>query len=493
MREQQSRRIMLLSVLLPGAAAAAVSTAAETAQPGEQLVTYPAPEGEAVSSDYHVQVNGRPVDVYLAKTQHHDKKYFFATFDFSGHVDVRVTASASLEKAVILPESCGIVPSLKTAGMLEFTARQPFRISIERDGMNSPLLLFGNPVEEHAPQQGDPGVVYFGPGSHKPGKIRLTSNQTLYVAGGAVVKGGVEAHGENIKILGRGIMDGSDYPHGAGPTRFMLHLDTCQNVIVQDVIVRGAWLFTIAPCGCDGVTIDNVKICGSRVDNDDGIDPINSSHVAVRNCFVRTDDDCIATKGIGGYGKKDCADIAITGCALWTDRANIFRIGFESESGAMQDITARNIDVLHFHADHRPPDTFWSECVFYLQPSGNMPLRRLQFEDIRINADGNDTFLIKVLPMRCQVWGRVELGNFITWDYKDPGQYVKDCSFKNIRLTGKAGDRRGLIYVAGADAQHTVENVIFENIVRFGTPTSATSPEVLIGPHTRNIRFLSTP
>jgi hypothetical protein len=458
------------------------------------VVTYPAPAGEAVSTDYRVEVDGRPVDVYLAKSQYHDGKYYFASFDFSGHVEVRVTSPSSLANVEILPESSRIRPVVKSPDTLTFTASRPFKVSIERDGENSPLLLFGNPLERDAPKPGDPGVVYFGPGVHKPGKISLTSGQTLYLAGGAVVKGGVLARGENVTIRGRGILDGNDYPHFHGPTVFMLHLEKCKNVAVRDVILRGSWLFTIAPCGCDGVTIDNVKLCGTRAHNDDGIDVINSSNVTIHDCFLRTDDDCIAVKGIKGYDRKNCERISVTDCSFWTDRANIFRIGYESETGAMQDITARNIDVLHF-VDSQPVEHFWTKCIFYIQPSGAMPMRRLRFEDFRINAAGDRNLLVKILPMRCQGLEVPDVlgskARFEAWPYQEPGRCVEDCTFKNVRLVGKAGGRPGMIYVAGADAEHAVANVTFDNVTRFGKPTTADSPDVKIGPHASGVRFVN--
>jgi hypothetical protein len=453
-----------------------------------QVVTYPAPPGEATDSDYAVTVNGQPVAVYRAQTMHHEKQYFFASFDFCGDVEVEVTSSLSLAAVTILPESCGIVPCVTAAGTLRFAASKPFRISIERDGMNRPLLLFGNPLEAAAPTPGDPGVVYFGPGVHQAGKIVLSSNQTLYLAGGAVVKGGVEAHGENITLCGRGIIDGSDYPHGSGPTPFMLIFEGCRNVLIKDVIVRGSWLFTIAPCGCEHVVIDNVKLCGSRVGNDDGIDIINSSDVTVNDCFLLTDDDCIAIKGLGGRDRKNCENIRITNCAFWTDRANIFRIGYESDAGAMRDISARNIDVLHCVNDDRPPDTFWSNWVFYLQPSNAMPMSDVHFENIRVNAPGQNS-LIKILPMVCKGFGAFENGRFVDWEYTEPGRCVSNCCFKDIRLTGNASGHPGRIYVSGVDAEHPVENVTFENVLRFGERVSGDSPDVLIGPHTSNITF----
>ena len=51
------------------------------------------------------------------------------------------------------------------------TFGRPRKLSIEPDGKKGPLLLFANPLEKDAPKAGEPGVIYFGPGVHKPGKI----------------------------------------------------------------------------------------------------------------------------------------------------------------------------------------------------------------------------------------------------------------------------------------------------------------------------------
>ena len=79
-----------------------------------------------------------------------------------------------------------------------FSAFEPPHV--EPDGRKGPLLLFANPLETDTPKQGDPNVVYFGPGVHKPEKIALQSGQTLYLAGGALVKAEVLAQGSNITI-----------------------------------------------------------------------------------------------------------------------------------------------------------------------------------------------------------------------------------------------------------------------------------------------------
>ncbi len=467
--------------VLFGGMGACVSLGMMRGQPAAQVVTYSVPADEAVTADYRVEVNGHPVDVYRAESQYFDGKYYFASFDFSGEVAVRVTATQSLERATILPERFGLRPKVERPNALTFSARQPFRIAIERDGRNSPLLLFGNPLETDQPKPGDTNVVYFGPGVHRPVKIRLTDNQTLYLAGGAVVKGCVEAKGTNITVRGRGILDGNDYPHLKGPAGFMLNMASCKNLVIRDVIVRGAWTWAVVPAGCDGVLIDNVKICGSRVLNDDGIDMVNSSHVTIRNCFIRTQDDCIAIKGLDGYGRKACEKMLIESCEFWTDVANIFRVGYECEAEEMRDLVARDIDVLHYSKNYRKPEEFWCNTVFFLQPSGDMPMRNMRFEDIRIHADEYKTVFVLAKPMICGVGGK---------KYRSAGR-LSDCVFKNIDVTGPEERFGGEVCVVGADEQRTVENLTFENVRRFGKPVAEAAPAVTVGAHTRNIRFLA--
>jgi len=185
-----------------------------------KVITYPAPAGEASSADYQVQAAGRKVDTYMArvldppfagKKYDHGGPYSFANFDMSGPVVVRIVSRRSLRNVVIRPRSFGIQPTLVNDHTLKLTLDRPRKFSVEPDGKKGPLLLFANPRETDAPKPGDKGVIYFGPGVHKPEKIVLQSNQTLYLAGGAVVKAEVLAIGTNIRICGRGILDGSDW------------------------------------------------------------------------------------------------------------------------------------------------------------------------------------------------------------------------------------------------------------------------------------------
>jgi hypothetical protein len=150
-----------------------------------------------------------------------------------------------------------------------------------------------------------------------------------------------------------------------------------------------------------------------------------------------------------------------------------------------------NINVLHFKDDFRLPNWFNGAAIILLQPSNNMPMRRLHFENFIINDDGTDCYLIEVKPMSTGVWKISEKNELFTEmiRYKDPGHYVKNCLFKDISLIGKAGTRRGMINISGTDSSHTVKNITLKNIVRFGESTYSTSPEVKIGSYVSHIRF----
>lgn len=442
------------------------------------VTVYPGPSGETVAGDYTVTVNGEPVDVYAAQSEFFDGDYYFASFDFSGQVVVRVTSSQSLEQVEVQPTRFGIQTERKNANEILLTADKPFRISIERNGRVKPLLLFGNAPEEDAPKPGDTNVVYFAPGVHRPGKITLTDNQTLYIAGGAVVKGCVYAHGRNITIRGRGILGGEESPRFNGPGRYLLDCQDCQDLAVRDIILRNPWSWTFVTWNCDGVAIDNVKVCGSRMLNDDALDLVNTQNATVRNCFFRTQDDSIAIKGVAKM-PRPCSDILIEDCEFWTDVANIFRIGYECETEGMRNIKARNIDVLYYSKNFRPPTDYWANAIIWLQPNQDMLMENCCFEDIRIRSNGEDILMLMAKPMRC---------SYGTYTNPEPGT-LRNCSFKNIQVFGEQGSFQGLLYMLGDSDRHHVRGLYFENVSYFGQPITERSPCVSIGQHVNDITF----
>lgn len=437
------------------------------------VVTYPAPAGDFLSNAYQVLAGGQKVDVYGArvldppfagKEYDYGGSYSFASFDMSGPVVVRVTSERSLGKTVIRPRSADVRMTVVDDHTLELAMDRPCKISVEPEGRKGPLLLFANPLETGAPKEGDPNVVYFGPGVHKPEKIVLGSNQILYLAGGSFVKAEVLAEGSNIRILGRGILDGSDWEWRKGPVGSLISIRNSANVEVSGVTLRGSSHWTIVPRSSRDVTIRNVKLCNSRVQNDDGINPCNSQNVLITDCFIRSDDDCVALKGLDFRGdNSNVENITVENSILWCDRARIFLLGHESRAAFMRNITLRNLDIIHF-----------TMTPFLLEPGEDMRLEAVTIEDIRIHGEGQRE-LVRLRPVVNQYMRN-----------KVPG-FIRDVRFRNVTLDGSPGEY--LIQIQGADAEHDVRDVTFENVSILGSPLMKESARLRVGEWTSGVRF----
>jgi len=440
------------------------------------VVTYPAPSGEALSEDYQVSAGGRKVDVYTARTLDppfagkewdFGGPYAFANFDLAGAVEVRITAKRSLRDAVVRPANPDTRTRLDGDHTLVLALSGPRKLSIEPDGKQGPLLLFANPIEESPPKPDAPGVIYFGPGVHQPGRIVVTNNQTLYLAGGAVVKGGVLAQGENIRIRGRGLLDSSDYEWRKGPTPHVLSIRGT-NVEVSGITIRGASHWTIVARDSRGVTVRGVKLCGARVQNDDGINPCNSQDVLITDCFIRSDDDCVALKGLEFTAPNSNVErITVENSTLWCDRARIFLLGHESRAAFMRHITLRNLDIIHF-----------SMTAFLLEPGEEMRLEDVTIENVRIHGEGQRE-LIRLKPVVNQYMRN-----------KVPGA-IRDVRFRTLTVLDQPGPYR--VQIEGADAQHEVRDVSFDNVDVLGSKLTADSERVQVGKFTDGIRFGSGP
>jgi hypothetical protein len=435
------------------------------------VVTWPAPEGEPLTSDYQVRAAGKSVAVYGARvldapfaTKEYDYggPYGFANFDLKGRAEVRITSPRSLRNAIVRPEVPGLKVRVADDHTLLLTLPGPCKLSIEPDGKKGPLLLFANPLETKPPKANAPGVIYFGPGVHKPGRIALTNGQTLYLAGGAVVKAGVQAEGDNIRIIGRGVLDGSDWEWRKGPTACVVMVHGT-NVEVSGITIRGASHWTIVPRDSRNVTVRGVKLCGSRVQNDDGINPCNSQDVLITDCFIRTDDDCVALKGLDLSGPNSNVErITVENCVLWCDRARIFLLGHESRAPFMRGITLRNLDIIHF-----------SMTAFLFEPGEEMRLEDVTVENVRVNGEGQGE-LIRLQPvvnqyMRNQVPGHIE-----------------NIKFRQLSVAGRPGAYK--VQLRGADEQHAVRQVALDHVTILGARLGRGSKELEVGPHVSGVQ-----
>lgn len=443
--------------------------------PVGQVVIYPAPAGEPLSTDYTVQVQGRPAPVYIARVAAADNvrrmkamddkvnsaqycdKGSFTTFDMQGPVQITVTCPQPITSAVLLPTSFQLKPEIQ-GNRVSFTLAAPRPVTLEVNGeWVKALHLFANPLETNIPKPGTPGVVYFGPGIHEVTHLDVTNNQTLYIAGGAVVRGVIgpgekystakdglrnysptfELKGTNITLRGRGIIDGTLCPTHA---RHLVKV-TGTNINLEGVILRDSSVWTVPIRKSERVTVKNLKLIGYRA-NSDGIDICNSRDVTVEKCFIRTLDDLIVIKTDRGQGES--RRIVAKDCVLWNEVAHALSVGAELREN-VDDVLFSNCDVIHDKGRE------WTLRVFHCDSSR---ISNIRFENIRVEESRR---LISLWIGKA-VWSRDE----------NRGQ-IQDILFQDIRATGNPPK----VELTGFDATHPIQNVRFLNVSLNGKPLSA--------------------
>lgn len=449
------------------------------------VVTYPAPSNPKVekSTEYSVTVNGKPVDLYQDYVDQTNTQYWgdgasnyaHGSFDFSGTVTVQVTAPAhmNLNHVVVQPRNLNIQPTVSGRTMT-FTLSKPCNISIEPNGIQHPLELFANPLQDYGVNKKAKNVIdippgYWTPGSRLPsgytipqnGVISLHSNQTLYVEGGAVVKAAVQAQGNNIKILGRGILetvrfhgnfnwktfkDENGFGHLSGP---MNVFKNCTNFLMDGVTVRWPVNWTLVPVNSKNVVFNNVKIVGGAMENDDGIDPVSCQNVTIKNCFLRTDDDVIGIKGLDAWGKPGPShNIQIYDNVLFSDRARIFYTGWECEYPSNTDVHVYNDDIIHYVGS-----------VVQFEPTMGVDINHYSYTNLRVYGTGySQSPLIQFDPLY------VNMGDF-TDIHKYGSGSVSDVKFKNITFYDASVNKTAISMSIpfGADGS-TLKNILFQNI-----------------------------
>ena len=158
--------------------------------------------------------------------------------------------------------------------------------------------------------------------------------------------------------------------------------------------------------------------------NNDGIDICNTRDVLVEDCFVRSEDDCIAIKGLGYAGNQAVDNVLVRRTSLWNDRAHVWRIGAECRAEAFRNLTFKDIQVLHYMTSYGSGSGSGNSgddlptCIS-LQPDEDMPIENVLFEDIQINHEGQE-WVIEVVPKATPWAKKTDTGN-------DPELRVQEC------------------------------------------------------------------
>lgn len=411
--------------------------------PESKLVIYDWPSDRALSPKYFsVTVNKEPVPVCATGVA------AFCVVAFEGIIDIKVTVEAPLSqsKVYLRPLSRGIVPDIQ-AHTVRFSLDRPGNWSLEIEGM-MPLFVFANALETTRPDPDDPKVHYFAAGrTHDIDTLQIRSGETVYIEGGAVVRGAIQAaDARNIAIRGHGILDGSVFLKDVDARR-SIQWEKCQDVLLEDIVMIHPSMWMVTAALCDRVHVRNLKQIGEVVSSD-GIDIVGSQDVLIEGCFLRNNDDCIAVKSTNHSARRhskytdwrrDVRHVEVRNCVFLNARAgNVMEIGFELQADSISDITFRDIDVLCGHGEGG---------VFTIHNGDHATVSGVLWEDIRVEHFYDKLVDFRILNSR--------------WSGDDERGQIRDVRLRNIRVAKDVYNSPSLI--GGYDADHTVGSVHFEN------------------------------
>ncbi|MDF3128181.1 glycosyl hydrolase family 28 protein [Kiritimatiellaeota bacterium B1221] len=348
------------------------------------ITTFQHPPSCKFATDIQLNIDGKPVEILRTETAD------FANLIFdpaNGPVQVTVTLSdpASLSEVTLLPRNRNIEAHVD-GNCFSFSLAQPDKLSLEVPGRR-PFFFWANPPETDRPDPEDPKVLWFKEGQvYDAENFEIDDGQTLYIEGGAVLRGVVRAKdAKNLTLRGHGILDGSKDLVGGRRFQHLARFHQCTNVTVRDLtmIEPSGWM--LVPVACENVEICNIKQIGEVVSSD-GIDVVGCKGVHIHDCFLCNNDDCVVIKAllIGAKnsspdtcdGRHNVENVLVENCTFFNAPAgNAMEIGHELNNEWVRNVTFRNIDVLCVHGQG---------AVFSIHNYAQALVEDIIFENIRI-------------------------------------------------------------------------------------------------------------
>ena len=420
-----------------------------------QVFTYPAPKGAPLKNDYDVFIRPRSsqewtrVETYMAKVnapigdnKHRVSQISYAFFDFTGDVFVRVVCkNKKFSQARIRPDYRGVIANVQNDSTVQFLLFQPENVSVEFDGsITDNLLLFTSkpPVTrmeaEKQARKDKREFLAFEPGFYTQDTIQISSNTTVYLAGGSYFTGTFAIEdAENVSIVGRGVARPPSGYEGC-------HVHRSRNVSIDGLILN------TCPVGeSDGVTLRDVR-CISHPSWGDGLNVFASSNVLYDRVFCRTSDDCTTAyatrKGFNGSVRN----VRMTNSTLWADVAHPIFIGIHGNSDVQDSIVGlvyENLDILC----QSEPQVDYQGCLA-INCGDNNYVKDVLFDNIRIEQiHQGSIFHVKV--------------GYNQKYCTAPGRGVENVTFRGIRYYGA---QPYMSVINGYNEERKVKNVTFEGL-----------------------------
>ncbi len=409
-----------------------------------EVITYPAPSQMPASKQYKITITQSNKTeesyVYVSDAQfpekNRSKNTAYTIFSFSGKIKITVTQlNGTFKRCDILPSSYNIKTNVDK-NTISFELDKPRNIAVEFDkDQTYPLLIFANPLEKSIPSPDDENVLYYGPGYHdKVDTVFMKPNQTLYVAGGAVLSAHVIGNNaSNAKIVGRGIISGRRFGHTHGK---LIYFPGNQST---DLYFEG---FTMVDAPGYYITTSGKRTHANNVKglgwwfNTDGFS--FGEDGLTEDCFLKCNDDAIKLYRSGNKVYRT---------TIWQmENGAPFQISWNMNSDN-SGFVVKDCDIIR--VDHKWDNP--NEAVFCAIHGGSGHMSHYLFEDIRVeNAD----WKLVSLQIAKNRWAKADtLGK------------ISKIIFRNITVTtSNRQPMKRLSVLNGADSISKVSDVLFDNV-----------------------------
>jgi hypothetical protein len=428
------------------------------------------------TSVFQIKANGQPLDVL------HHISADFTSFESAGPVHIEIALPSAPEQAIVRPLHRGITAKL-SGNTVEFSIPGPQYLQIEIPGF--PLLyIYALPLALEPPS--DRNIKRFAGGEiHDAGQIELSDGDVCWFDPGAYVRGNIRVeNSSNILIGGYGILEGGIWPERGESRRKAIVFDHCKDCRVENLLMLSPSSWMVVLGGCRDMEVNGVRQIADHYGSD-GVDIVGSQRIRITGCMLHNGDDNIAIKAIfqnptgtngadafagKGHGiwNQDVEDVEVSACAFYnTHGGSAMEIGYETSTDRIRNIRFEDIDVIAVH-------NFGS--VFGIHTGDRAVVENITWENIRVEHHYD-----KLVDFRI-VWSR--------WNRDAERGIVRGVRFRNIRVSQIPPNVGYTISViAGFDADHPVQDVVFENFLLGGVHVKNPDQLDLVTRHALDLQF----
>ncbi len=407
---------------------------------------------------FSVEVNGEEALV-IPTAEHH-----VCTFGAAGPVAVKIRSyKERINEAAILPKSREYKYMVENDEVTVILSPGD-RVVVELNGKEDcDLFIFVNPIEKDKPSETEKGVRYFKAGTVTDiNTLTINSGETLYIEGGAVVKGCLRSGSgssttTDVSVRGCGILD-SRGVDGRG-----IQFRGMENLLIEDITLLNDINWSTFISESRNVTIDNYKVVAvynPKNDNgleNDALDILGCQDVLIKGCFGYAHDDVFCIKAHKWDYKGVTKNVVFDDCIAWNHTAgNSFVIGAETNE-PISSVTYRN--SVSIRSQGRETALYRGGLSVHHCAGGHISdilFENIVLEDCRefgIHLDIRKT--------------SYEIGSGVTWT---PGT-CDGITLKNINILKKPP--HGNVIMGYDSGEHKMKNIRFSGVVQEGTEITA--------------------